>query len=285
MTLYRGATADNECPLMVEKDLPTCGRSRFGCWVCTMVEKDKSMEAMISNDEEKAWMTPLLDFRNEFGNEEADRDRRSFRRMGGQLQGSYGRLYHGPYKKEVREAWLKRLLEMQVEINQNGPEEFSSLQLITIPELQEIRKIWVHEKHEFDDSLPIIYEQVIHRPFYDPEWISSETYGKEEWDSLKSVCESLLPDEKLAFELMYTLIDVENNAMSNNSRKGILETLEKTIEKTFYRDEADATEYYMKKLSRKKEMGGKYDQKFLDNTHLSEEDLPEENNDEGDIIG
>ena len=33
LTLYRGATADNECPLMVEKDLPSCGRSRFGCWV------------------------------------------------------------------------------------------------------------------------------------------------------------------------------------------------------------------------------------------------------------
>ena len=73
LTLYRGATADNECPMMIEKNLPSCGRSRFGCWVCTMVEKDKSMEAMIANDDEKAWMTPLLDFRNEFGNEDGDR--------------------------------------------------------------------------------------------------------------------------------------------------------------------------------------------------------------------
>ena len=88
LTLYRGATADNECPLMVEKDLPSCGKSRFGCWVCTMVEKDKSMEAMIANDDEKAWMAPLLEFRNEFGDEESDRDRRSFRKMGGFLQGS-----------------------------------------------------------------------------------------------------------------------------------------------------------------------------------------------------
>lgn len=53
LTLYKGATADNECPMMVEKGLPSCGKSRFGCWVCTMVEKDKSMEAMIANDEEK----------------------------------------------------------------------------------------------------------------------------------------------------------------------------------------------------------------------------------------
>lgn len=89
MTLYRGATADNECPLMTSQDLPSCGKSRFGCWVCTMVEKDKSMEAMISNDDEKAWMTPLLEFRNTFGDEAKDRDRRSFRKMGGFLQGSY----------------------------------------------------------------------------------------------------------------------------------------------------------------------------------------------------
>ena len=69
LTLYRGATADNECPMMVEKNLPSCGKSRFGCWVCTMVEKDKSMEAMIANDDEKAWMTPLLEFRNRFGDD------------------------------------------------------------------------------------------------------------------------------------------------------------------------------------------------------------------------
>lgn len=284
LTLYRGATADQECPLMVEKDMPTCGRSRFGCWVCTMVEKDKSMEAMISNDEEKAWMTPLLDFRNEFGNETDDRERRSFRRMGGQLQGSYGRLYHGPYKKEVREAWLKRLLEMQVDINQNGPEEFSTLELITIPELRAIRRIWVHEKHEFDDALPRIYEEVMQQPFDDPEWIAFGTFGKDEWNTLQAVCCSAAPHENLAFEMMYRLIDIENRAVTTNNRKGILDQLEENIRKTFYADEADATDYYMKKLSRKKELGGKYDQRFLDAVLPSDEEFPEEGNDEGDIL-
>ena len=60
------------------------------------------MEAMIANDEEKAWMTPLLEFRNEFGDEEQDREKtKAFRKMGGFLQGSFGRLHHGPYKKEI----------------------------------------------------------------------------------------------------------------------------------------------------------------------------------------
>ena len=135
MTIYRGASADNECPLMVSKDLPTCGKSRFGCWVCTMVERDKSMEAMIANDEEKAWMAPLLQFRNEFGDEEHDRERRSFRKMNGSLQGSYERLHHGPYLKEIREQWLEKLLRIQKNINENGPEDFRETELISIPEI------------------------------------------------------------------------------------------------------------------------------------------------------
>ena len=195
LTLYKGATADNECPMMVEKGLPSCGKSRFGCWVCTMVAQDKSMEAMISNDEEKAWMTPLLEFRNKFGNEELDRDRRSFRKMAGYLQGSYKQLHHGPYKKEVREEWLRDLLTIQKDINENGPKEFSDLELITMPELRNIRRIWVIEKHEFTDTLPTIYEEVMGKTFSDPEWIAPESFKREEWDILKEVVNELYPDE------------------------------------------------------------------------------------------
>ena len=135
LTMYRGATADNECPLQIDQSTPTCGKSRFGCWVCTMVEKDKSMEAMIANDQEKEWMGALLDFRNEFGNEEGDRKRRGFRRMKGNLQGNYGKLFHGPYKKEVREQWLEKLLNIQLDINTNGPEEFSDLESVSYTHL------------------------------------------------------------------------------------------------------------------------------------------------------
>jgi DNA sulfur modification protein DndC len=279
MTMYRGATADNECPLMVDKSLPSCGKSRFGCWVCTMVESDKSMEAMIANDEEKGWMTPLLEFRNRFGNIEGDSDRRSFRRMQGNLQGSHGKLFHGPYKKNVREQWLRELLEIQSDINKNGPEDFRDLELIRIEELRAIRRIWVKKKHEFDDSLPRIYEEVIGKKFDDPEWIRNESFGKDEWDILKDVCERLYPNEELAFEMMYSIIDIENNATNVNLRKGILDSLYATIGKTFYKDEEDATAYYIAKMVRKKENGGKYNEKFLDyQTDASEYEESEEEN-------
>lgn len=264
MTMYRGATADNECPLMIDKSMPSCGKSRFGCWVCTMVEKDKSMEAMIANDDEKVWMTPLLEFRNEFGDEGQDRGRRSFRRMHGNLQGNYRKLFHGPYNKEIREEWLEKLLTIQKDINENGPEDFRNLELIRVQEMQEIRRIWVFEKHEFDDAVPRIYKKVFGKEFDDPDWIAQENFGKEEWDILKDVCEKAYGDQELAFEMMYSLIDVENNASDMKQRKGIVDDLEAVIGKTFYQDEKDAEQYYMAKMNRKKEYGGKYNEKFLE---------------------
>ena len=49
--MYQGASEGGECPLVIDTSTPSCGSSRFGCWVCTVVEKDRSMEAMIKNDE------------------------------------------------------------------------------------------------------------------------------------------------------------------------------------------------------------------------------------------
>lgn len=276
LTLYRGATADGECPLMVEKGLPSCGKSRFGCWVCTMVEKDKSMEAMIANDDEKAWMTPLLEFRNRFGDESRDRERRSFRKMQGYLAGSYKQLHHGPYKKEIREEWLKELLEIQKDINENGPEEFSGLCLITKEELRIIRRIWVNEKHEFDDSLPRIYKEVYGKPFDDPEWIASSSFGKEEWDILYGVVQDLYPEEELAFELTYSLLDIENHSNSLGKRKGVSDALEACIKRNYYQNEEDATQFYLNQTYRKKEMGGKYNPKVLDDSYDEIEEDEEE---------
>jgi len=90
MGMYAGATEGGECPLVVDSSTPSCGDSRFGCWVCTLVDKDKSMAAMIQNDSEKEWMLPLLDLRNALDTRDDegfrnDQNNRDFRRMSGQL--------------------------------------------------------------------------------------------------------------------------------------------------------------------------------------------------------
>jgi len=41
LAMYRNAQA-GECPLVVDKKTESCGNSRFGCWVCTVVSKDKA---------------------------------------------------------------------------------------------------------------------------------------------------------------------------------------------------------------------------------------------------
>ena len=265
LTLYRGATKDNECPLMYEKDLPSCGKSRFGCWVCTMVERDKSMEAMITNDDEKAWMGPMLEFRDYFGdNDDVDRGRRQFRRKNGNLSGSYKRLYHGPYTKETRKDWLRRLLKVQNEVQELAPEEYSDIELITVEELRAIRRIWVDEYHEFEDALPQIYSEVMGKPFDDPDWISTNSFQKEEWNVLEEICnQEEFADEELLFEMAYSLIDLESRTISQNQRSGLLDELESIIKKTFYKNEDDALEYYTNKTMRKKDYGGQYNEKFV----------------------
>ena len=156
LSMYQGASPDGECPLVVDATTPSCGDSRFGCWVCTLVDKDKSMSAMIQNDEEKEWMLPLLELRNELDLAN-DRHLRDFRRMNGTVQLFHDRPIPGPYTQPARERWLQMLLEAQAWIRGNGPAHVRSLELITLAELEEIRRIWVVEKHEFEDRLPVIY--------------------------------------------------------------------------------------------------------------------------------
>jgi DNA sulfur modification protein DndC len=62
LKLYGHACSSGECPFVIETGTQSCGKSRFGCWVCTVVDRDKSMENFIDNGEE--WMQELLNFRN-----------------------------------------------------------------------------------------------------------------------------------------------------------------------------------------------------------------------------
>ena len=51
-----------------------------------------------------------------------------------------------------------------------------------------------------------------------------------------------------------------------NNRKGILNQIEQTIKKNFYKDADDASEYYFDRIKRKKEHGVKYDDNILQET-------------------
>jgi DNA sulfur modification protein DndC len=230
--LYRGATADNECPLVVDTSTPSCGSSRFGCWVCTMVTQDKSLTAMIQNDEEKEWLQPLLDFRVELDVEDS-RDRRDFRRRKGHVQlyernvegGTSIEPIPGPYTKEARDHLLRKLLKIQNELRANTPANMPFITLICQEELSEIRRIWLDERHEFDDSLPKIYEEVMGEPFKDTRIQEKKLLGNDEWSILQEICS----DDAMHLELMAKLLDTERQH-ATKSRRGVFENLEKCFD-------------------------------------------------------
>ncbi|MEF2876875.1 MAG: DNA phosphorothioation system sulfurtransferase DndC [Blautia sp.] len=275
MNLYRGAAEDSECPIVTDLSKPSCGNSRFGCWVCTVVEKDKSMEAMIFNDSQKSWMTPLLEFRNEIADSNKDWERRDFRKMKGNVFPFKGGLVHGPYKRHVREEWLERLLCIQKNIRENGPKEYKDLELITIDELNAIRRIWLEEKHEFCDSLPEIYRRVMMEEL-PLDYCQKAPFGQTEWDLLKTTSEELYPKEELAFELAYRLIDVESTFSSLQKRKGIYTSLQNEIRRCYYQSEEDATEFALNRETRKKNYGLEYDVRAEALVNSGEEETEED---------
>jgi len=236
LTMYQGASPDGECPLVVDASTPSCGDSRFGCWTCTLVDQDKSMSAMIQNDDEKEWMLPLLDLRNALDVSD-DRHLRDFRRMNGSVQLFHDKPIPGPYTQEAREGWLNRLLEAQTWIRTNGPEYVRSLELITLPELEEIRRIWVVDKHEFDDRVPVIFQAATGERYPGAPLDEHLPLGPDTAEILRSVT----GDDRLHFELVRELLDTEQRHRAQARRAGLFESLEKTLRRGFYDDEADAT--------------------------------------------
>ncbi|MHB8712507.1 MAG: DNA phosphorothioation system sulfurtransferase DndC [Trichloromonadaceae bacterium] len=244
--MYAGASSDGECPLVVDDSTPSCGGSRFGCWVCTLVGQDKSMSAMIQNDVEKEWMMPLLDIRNSLDfrtdangeyAENHDRHLRDFRRMGGHVQlMANGKEVPGPYIQNAREQWLSNLLRAQMHIRLNGPIEVRDIELITLEELQEIRRIWVVDKHELEDSLPCIYQKVMGEAYPGRPLDDNLLLGENEMHELQALC----GDERLHYELTRELLSVTQQQRATSRRAGVYEQLEKTFARHFYDDRQDA---------------------------------------------
>jgi DNA sulfur modification protein DndC len=244
--MYAGASADGECPLVVDSSTPSCGDSRFGCWVCTLVEQDKSMTAMIQNDEEKEWMMPLLDLRNALDfrgsdpngdPENTDRHLRDFRRMTGAVNVmAGGRPIPGPYTQQSREEWLRKLLKAQTHIRKHGPPDVKKIELVTQEELREIRRIWIVDKHEMEDTLPKIYEESTGETYPGETLDDDLVLGASEMQELKEIC----GDDRLHYELSRELLSRTRQQRNSTKRAGLFEQMEKTFSKHFYDSEEDA---------------------------------------------
>ena len=135
--LYRDA-GGGECPVVTQKsDVPSCGTTsaRFGCWTCTVVEKDRSLEGFV-----EAGFTefgPLLDFRDWLALIRNDPGRRQARRRDGRITVTNGgKFVPGPFTMQTRSEILDRL---------QGLEEATGQSLIAQEEIDLIRKIWAQD--------------------------------------------------------------------------------------------------------------------------------------------
>ena len=216
--IYSDATADDyECPTVVTtKEHKSCGQSRFGCWTCTVVNKDKSMSALIDNG--KNWLLPLLKFRDELQNERNISSNRMPTRRNGQDAVNEEGMNQGNYTPEYRYNLLKRLLEAQKEVQKERPK----LNLISHQELIAIQVIWNRDLF-FDKNISELYKDV-----YGKNAIagSLRSIGALEKRILSEECE----EDVYMQDLIENLLSVQETKSLLISNYGLNNDLEKVIE-------------------------------------------------------
>jgi len=217
VAMYRNAQA-GECPLVVDKTTPSCGNSRFGCWVCTVVTKDKAMEAMIDSGQD--WMEPLLEYRDMLAATQVParkKEVRDYRRRTGQIsfKKDSDQLIRGPYTLAFCRELLEKLLRTQLETQKNAPPGEAS-QLIHEAELHAIRQIWRQERGDWEDSVPKIVRDVLGR---DLDWVIDDAASFTDEDGM--LLDAICKQNDVPTDLIVRLLDVERSTQGMKRRHAI----------------------------------------------------------------
>ncbi|MBT4763468.1 DNA phosphorothioation system sulfurtransferase DndC [bacterium] len=232
-----------ECPLVVDTKSQSCGNSRFGCWTCTVVTKDRALHGLIESGEE--WMRPLLTFRNEmhFSSQPENKSKyRNFKRRSGRIdvqtifEPGVGRTNEldydeegnvkyvpGPYWLKIRKEWLEKLLYIEKCIRDEG----RSIELITRDELRVIRQEWINDPNEPDvnDSLPSIYSKIY--PDDDIAWQKNDL-GFFDDDGMQ-VISKVAHSNNVSSDLLKKVINLEIEVSGLGNRRGITNKLESIL--------------------------------------------------------
>jgi DNA sulfur modification protein DndC len=217
--MYRNAQA-GECPLVIDTSTPSCGNSRFGCWVCTVVEQDHSMEGMIDNGED--WLLPLLEFRDFLASTQDPQVKfkyRDIKRRDGKIWSKKdGTPVPGPYRLEVCRDFLRRLLEIEKSVRTEGPDP--NARLIAPAELHEIRRIWRTERQDWEDSVPKIFREVTGE---DLDWVLDDVASFTEKDNL--ILREVAERHNAPPGLVAKLLDLERDMEGMGRRAGIYDKI------------------------------------------------------------
>lgn len=223
MSLYQDSS-EGECPLMVDKSKPSCGNSRFGCWTCTVVIQDKSLNGFIqtakkNRDKETIKkLSPLAELRNWLKDNRNDANYREHKRQNGTLykvqtkEGIKPGL--GAYNFEGRKLILRKLLEAQVA---------SGLELIREEELKFIQKEWSNRLGDLSNSVNNVYKEVYGKNIFAEK--QAMTYSDDDLDLLRTIC----AEEGVSIELVQRLLKVEQKYYGYQYRSGLYSDMEKIL--------------------------------------------------------
>ena len=229
LALYQDANA-SECPLVVDTSTPSCGNGRFGCWTCTVVDKQKSLDSMIENGHE--WMEPLAELRHELKmtqeSEMWPKIRQITRRNGRvDLKNDGSDYTPGPYTLEFRKEYLKKLLQGQTKVQQHD----SDMILISEDEIHEIQKIWRIEQGDWQNTAYSIYHKVTGIRL---EEITDDagSFGQNEQKLLEHIC----TEHQIPYKLVSNLLNLELEMQSGSGHSKIFDRIGKELSKEWRED-------------------------------------------------
>lgn len=198
-SLYQGEDLSEEQSVIgqVDKDkIPVTGNSRFGCWCCTIVKTDKSLQRFISNGATN--LIPLRDFRDWLVSIRQDPNFRDNKRRNGKVyQKANGEYGFGPFKMSARQNILRRLLILQRD---------TGFELITNDELKMIDTLWDLEGDLTRRQLVNIYYDVYGKKLPWDEY-KEPLYDEDVIEAIKKVADT----NEIPFELISKLIVVINS--------------------------------------------------------------------------
>ena len=197
--LYQGEDLGEEQSVVgqVDKDkIPVTGNSRFGCWCCTIVKVDKSLQRFIDKGSKE--LEPLREFRDWLVSIRQNPEFRDNKRRNGKVyQKSNGQYGFGPFKLSARQEILRKLLILQKE---------TGFDLITDEELKMIDTIWDAEGDLTRRKLVDIYYEVYGTRLKWDEY-KEPLYDLEIINEIKKAAE----DSEIPFELITKLIVMINS--------------------------------------------------------------------------
>jgi DNA sulfur modification protein DndC len=159
--------------------------------------------------------------------------------MNGSVQLFFDRVIPGPYLKKYREMFLEKVLLAQEAIRKAAPAGLDNFELLTLPELKEIRRIWVIDKHEIEDTLPAIYQKCTGRVFPAKSVDDSITIGSAEMSVLKDVCGESDTD----YEMTRALVSMAAQGRTGQRRAKLHDDLTRCFKRYLHGTEDEALTY------------------------------------------